>query len=56
MGFEFSWMTYFVSLFALASVSLALTWLCPPADPTNDKPGDPSTTADAAGERKSAAR
>ncbi|WP_233865527.1 hypothetical protein [Paraburkholderia adhaesiva] len=29
MDFEFSWMTYFVSLFVLVVLSIALSLLCP---------------------------
>lgn len=36
MDFEFSWMTYFVSLFALMGVSLALTLLCPGGGQSDD--------------------
>lgn len=30
MDIEFSWMTYFVSLFMLVVLSIALSLLCPP--------------------------
>lgn len=50
MDFEFSWMTYFVSLLALMGVSLALTLLCPP-DSTGGRPGDPSPTNAADGHK-----
>lgn len=36
MEFEFSWMTYFLSLFALMVCSIALTLLCPVAGKRND--------------------
>jgi hypothetical protein len=50
VDFEFSWMTYFVSLFALMGLSLALTWLCR----TGGKPDDPPP-ADVADEHKRSA-
>ncbi|HKT95556.1 MAG TPA: hypothetical protein VJS30_03335 [Paraburkholderia sp.] len=36
MEFEFSWMTYFLSLFALMVCSIALTLLCPVAGKLDD--------------------
>lgn len=36
MEFEFSWMTYFVSLFALMVCAIALTLLCPVAGKRDD--------------------
>ncbi|WP_322058771.1 hypothetical protein [Paraburkholderia sp. J63] len=36
MEFEFSWMTYFVALFALMACSIALTLLCPVAGKRDD--------------------
>jgi hypothetical protein len=34
--FEFSWMTYFLALFALMACSIALTALCPGAGKRDD--------------------
>lgn len=39
MEFEFSWMTYFVALFALMVCSIALTLLCPVAGKRDDGVG-----------------
>ena len=36
MDFEFSWMAYFLSLFALMVCSIALTLLCPGAGKRED--------------------
>ncbi|MBN3854393.1 MULTISPECIES: hypothetical protein [unclassified Paraburkholderia] len=40
MEFEFSWMTYFVALFALMVCSIALSLLCPGAGRRHDSPPD----------------
>jgi len=45
--FEFSWMTYFLSLFALMVCSIALTLLCPAAGKRDDGAA-PGREADAA--------
>lgn len=42
MEFEFSWMTYFVALFALMVCSIALTLLCPVAGKRDDGGGHES--------------
>jgi hypothetical protein len=52
VDFEFSWMTYFVALFALMGVSLALTLLCPAGGERDDR----SPPAHAADEHRPAAR
>lgn len=44
MEFEFSWMTYFVALFALMVCSIALTSLCPVAGKRDDGVGRDSGT------------
>lgn len=46
MLFEFSWMTYFLALFALMVLSIALTTLCGTAPP---RPRDGSLRGEADG-------
>lgn len=46
MEFEFSWMTYFVALFALMVCAIALSLLCPGAGRRRDAP-PPASEPDA---------
>jgi hypothetical protein len=41
VDFEFSWMTYFVSLFVLMVLSIALTLLCPSGGRRSSTPHSP---------------